>query len=103
MSLEDITKQIAGAFEGKDSGLGKKFKIDMGDDGCIFIDATTNPNTVTNDNGDADTTMIISMENYNKLLSGELNGQMAFMSGQLKIDGDLGGAMALGSYMESQS
>lgn len=103
MSLDDITKQIAGAFEGKDSGLGKKFKIDFGDDGCIFIDATANPNTVTNDNNDADTAMVISMEDYAKLLSGELNGQMAFMSGKLKIEGDLGGAMALGTYMESQA
>ena len=103
MSLDDITKQIAGAFEGKDSGLGKKFKIDFGDDGCIFIDATANPNTVSNDNNDADTAMVISMEDYAKLLTGELNGQMAFMSGKLKIEGDLGGAMALGTYMESQA
>jgi len=102
MSLQDMTKQIAGIFEGKDSGLGKKFKIDFGDDGCIFIDATANPNTVSNEDGDASTTLRISMADYQKLLSGELNGQMAFMSGKLKIDGDLGGAMALGTYMESQ-
>ena len=102
MSLEDLTKQIDGVFSGKDSGLGKKFKIDFGSDGCIFIDTTVNPNVVSNDNSDADSAMIISLENYGKLISGNLNGKMAFLTGKLKIDGDLGVAMELGTYLESQ-
>ena len=103
MSLEDITGTIAGVFEGKDSGLGKTFKIDFGDDGAVYIDASSAPNSVSNDSGDADVTMKISLEDYGKLLAGELDGQMAFMTGKLKVEGDLNGAIALGSYMGSQN
>ena len=72
-------------------------------DGTIFIDASTAPNSVSNDSGDADVTMKISLDDYGKLLSGELDGQMAFMTGKLKVEGDLSGAIALGSYMGSQT
>ena len=102
MSLDTITETISGVFEGKDSGLGKTFKIDFGDDGAVFIDASSAPNSVSNDTGDADVTMKISLDDYGKLLSGELDGQMAFMTGKLKVEGDLNGAIALGSYMNSQ-
>ena len=103
MSLEDVTITIGGVFEGKDSDLGRTFKIDFGNDGTIFIDASTAPNSVSNDSGDADVTMKISLDDYGKLLSGELDGQMAFMTGKLKVEGDLSGAIALGSYMGSQT
>ncbi|MDX1580669.1 MAG: SCP2 sterol-binding domain-containing protein [Alphaproteobacteria bacterium] len=99
MSLEDITKGLKDRFEGQDTGLGKTFKIDLGDDGCVFIDATSAPNSVSNENKDADTTMKIAMDDFLKMQSGELDGQMAFMSGKLKIEGDLSGAMALGQYL----
>lgn len=38
---------------------------------------------------DPDLTVSISDENLVKLFRGELNGMMAFMSGQLKVSGDL--------------
>jgi len=40
-----------------------------------------------------------ALEDWAKVQSGELPGPMAFMQGKLKIDGDMGFAMALGNLM----
>ena len=86
MSLETVT---AGLREkvGSDCGLGASVKFDFGDDGCLFLDATESPNVVNNDNADAQCTMIISIENFMEMASGELDGTAAFMSGKLRIEG----------------
>lgn len=102
MNLAEITEKLNGVFGGSDSGLDRTFKIDLGDDGAVFIDATSAPNSVSNEGGDPDVTLTISLADYEQMLNGELDGQMAFMTGRLKVDGDLSGAIALGSYMGSQ-
>lgn len=40
-------------------------------------------------------TMTMSAQDYVDMISGKLNGQMAFMSGKLKIAGDMGLAMKM--------
>ena len=40
-------------------------------------------------------TMTLSASDYVELITGKLNGQMAFMSGKLKIAGDMGLAMKM--------
>ena len=40
-------------------------------------------------------TMTIAASDYVDMISGKLNGQMAFMSGKLKIAGDMGLAMKM--------
>ncbi len=44
-------------------------------------------------------TITISDENYLDLVSGKLNGQMAFLTGKLKIQGDMTLAMKLQSIL----
>ena len=79
MTLDDATQAMKTLFEGKDSGLGRTLKMDFGADGVVFIDAKSAPNSVSNENLDADTTMIISLENFGRLRSGELQGRDARM------------------------
>ncbi|VAX07406.1 hypothetical protein MNBD_ALPHA03-1505 [hydrothermal vent metagenome] len=95
MSLEDITATIRAKAQSMETN-GKKIKIDLKGDGTVFIDATTSPPTVTNDDDEADVTLIISEENFEGLMDGSLNPQMAFMMGKLKIDGDMGLALKMG-------
>jgi len=95
MSLEDITATIRDKANAMEAN-GKKVKIDLQGEGTIFIDASTTPPTVNNDDHDADVTLIISEENFEGLMDGSLNPQMAFMMGKLKIDGDMGLALKMG-------
>ncbi|MBI5420149.1 MAG: SCP2 sterol-binding domain-containing protein [Deltaproteobacteria bacterium] len=46
-------------------------------------------------------TVTISEDDFLALLSGKLNGQMAFMTGKLKVAGDLGLALKLESLLRA--
>jgi putative sterol carrier protein len=50
---------------------------------------------VTEGAGDADCTFAASEENFEKIVAGEQNPTTAYMSGKLKIKGDMGAAMKL--------
>ena len=45
-------------------------------------------------------TLTMTAENFIKLLAGELNGQTAFLTGRLKIKGDMGLALKLQSIFQ---
>ena len=96
MSLDSITEQLRTRV-GDDSGLGATVKFDLGGDGVIFVDAASSPNTVSNDDGDADCTIVISLDDFKTLLAGDLDPTTAFMMGKLKVEGDMGIAMKLSS------
>ena len=76
---------------------GKKIKIDFGgDDGAIMIDGTANSVTdIPSDVSAADTTIKVSWDDFQSLASGALDGMTAFMTGKLKVEGDMGNAMQL--------
>ncbi|TDI58868.1 MAG: SCP2 sterol-binding domain-containing protein [Alphaproteobacteria bacterium] len=103
MSLQDLAAQITEGLGDDDSGVNKKVKLDFGDDGCILIDLTSAPHSVSTEDGESDVTLKIALEDYTKMLAGELDGQMAFMTGKLKMEGDMGAAMAFGQYMQSRA
>jgi len=45
-------------------------------------------------------TMTMAAQDYVDMITGKLNGQMAFMSGKLKIAGDMGLAMKMQSLFK---
>jgi putative sterol carrier protein len=92
--LAAITQKITAAV-GENSGLGKIVKLDFGDDGKILINAANVPNVVSNEDGPADTTVVVSIDNLKALAQGQLDPMMAFMQGKLKIIGDMGIAQKL--------
>lgn len=94
MNLEACTEAIRQKV-GADSGLNATLKFDCGDDGCIFIDGKSTPNTVSNENAEADCTVGITLENLNALLTGDLEPATGFMMGKLKVSGDMGVALRL--------
>lgn len=98
MSIQTATDAIK-AKVGDNSGLGATIKFDCGDDGVVFVDAASSPNTVTNDNNDADCTVSLDLDVLQDLISGDLDPTAAFMQGKLKVDGDMGVAMKLGSIL----
>ena len=98
MDLAEITEGMRGRV-GEDSGLGATIKFDFGDDGIVYVDAANVPNSVSNEDKDADCTIRISIENFQKMVAGDLNPTMAFMMGKLKIDGEMGIAMKLSKLL----
>ena len=94
MDLQACTDTIRNKVGG-DSGLNATLKFDCGADGCIYVDGQGTPNTVSNDNKDADCTIIISLANLGAMIRGELAPTTGFMTGKLKVDGDMGVAMRL--------
>ena len=99
MTLEEITSQMASRVADKGAIDGKVVKFDFGDDGQLTIDGTADPAVVNNENGDADCSVSVAKDVFEAIAAGEENAQMAFMSGKLKVDGDMGIAMQLGSLL----
>ncbi|MGZ3298359.1 MAG: SCP2 sterol-binding domain-containing protein [Asticcacaulis sp.] len=97
--LEAITQKITAAV-GENSGLGKIVKFDFGDAGKILINAATVPNTVTNGDGAADTTIQVTIDDLMAMAKGSLDPMMAFMTGKMKIQGDMGVAQKLAPLLK---
>ncbi len=96
MSLESATESVRESVASA-TDFNHTVKFDFGDDGLIFVDG--NENTVSNDDGDADCTIKMSLENFEKMSSGDLDPTTAFMMGKLKVSGDMGVAMKLSSVL----
>ena len=54
---------------------------------------------VTQDDSEADCTIAADEDTFRGLVSGDLSPTSAFMSGRLKVDGDMSKAMALSSLL----
>lgn len=72
---------------------GKRVKLDFGGDGVILMDGAASQ--VSEEDGDADTTIKVSWDDWQAMAAGQLDGMTAFMTGKLKVEGDMGNAMQL--------
>jgi putative sterol carrier protein len=72
---------------------GKTVKLDFGDKGVVLLDGMSQQ--VSENDGAADTTIKTSWDDWEKMAGGELDGMTAFMTGKLKIEGDMSNAMQL--------
>jgi putative sterol carrier protein len=92
MSLESFAERVKKVV-GTDSGLGKTVKFDLKGEGVVYVDASQIPNVVSHEDKDADCTVKISEENANKMIDGDLNLMAAYMTGKVKVNGDMEMAM----------
>ncbi len=98
MSVADIETSLGGRLE-QFSELGAKLKFDFGDD-RLFIDGTQTPAVMSHDDEDADCTLVVSPDDMTKIMHGQLDATMAFMTGKLKVKGNTGIAMKLASVLK---
>ena len=86
--------EMVAALNEKSAWLpGKRVKIDYGSEGVVMLDGAANQ--ATEEDGQADTTIKVSWEDWEALASGQLDGMTAFMQGKLKVEGDMSNAMQL--------
>lgn len=83
-----LSARLAGGFDGA-----AKFVIPG--EGAIMLDG----GGVRPGDDDADVTLTADAETFQAILAGELNPTVAFMTGKLAVDGDMGTAMKLGAAL----
>jgi putative sterol carrier protein len=85
-----LSAKLADGFDGS-----AKFVIEGA--GALIVDG--GGVRAADDGEEADVTMTASADTFQGILTGNVNPAMAFMSGKLKLEGDMGTAMRLGSAL----
>ncbi len=89
MGVQQIADQIKSKVES--AGFERSVKFDTGADGVIVIDGAT----ISTTDQDTDCTIKLSLSDLEDLIAGDLSPTAAFMTGKIKIEGDMSVAMAL--------
>ena len=79
----------------KTAGMTNSYVFDIEGAGQWKVDVDDGKVTVTEGGGDADAVISASEETFEKIVAGEQNPTSAYMTGKLKIKGDMGAAMKL--------
>ena len=87
-AVEALSAKLSGGFDGS-----AKFVIE--DEGAIVLDGAG----VRPGDDDTDVTLTADTDTFRSILDGDLNPTSAFMTGRLKIEGDMGTAMKLGTAL----
>ncbi len=98
--MADSAKEFFEALPGrvdtsKTAGMNNSYLFDVEGAGTWFVSVDDGQVSVTEGGGEADCTISTSEENFQKMVSGDLNPTTAYMTGKLKIKGDMGAAMKL--------
>lgn len=95
--MSDVVAEAVKALSEKMGGAGfdgsAKFEIEG--EGALIIDE----DGVRAGEEDTDVTLSADVDTFKAILDGDLNPTGAFMAGKLKVDGDMGMAMKLGTVL----
>ena len=96
MAAKDFFDGLASRTDtGKLAGMKNSYLFDIEGEGQWLVKVADGAVTVTEGSGDADATITTSGETFEKIVAGEQNPTTAYMTGKLKIKGDMGAAMKL--------
>ena len=95
--MSDIVNEAVIVLNEKLAGneIGGTAKFDIENEGCIMMDDTG----ARAGDEPADVTLTADADTFRSILEGDTNPTSAFMTGKLKVDGDMGMAMKLASAL----
>jgi putative sterol carrier protein len=79
----------------KTAGMTSSYVFDIDGAGQWRVEVDDGKVTVVDGAGDADAVISTSKETFEKIIAGEQNSTSAYMTGKLKVKGDMGAAMKL--------
>lgn len=94
MTLADATDKVQTLTENHAGKLKATVKF-VFPEGSIHLDDTVSPTAVTNEDKDAECILKMDLGDFFKLMAGDLNPMMAFMTGKMKVEGDKAIAMKM--------
>jgi putative sterol carrier protein len=96
MSARDFFDTLESRVDqSKTAGMNNSYLFDIDGAGQWKVDVQDGNVKVTEGAGDADVTITTSEDTFEKIVSGEQNATSAYMTGKLKVKGDMGAAMKL--------
>ncbi|MBD3662554.1 SCP2 sterol-binding domain-containing protein [Sulfitobacter aestuariivivens] len=95
--MSDIVNEAVAALNEKLAGesFDGTAKFDIEGEGSVVIDS----NGAHAGDEDTDVTLTADVDTFQSIMDGETNSTAAFMSGKLKVDGDMGTAMKLATVL----
>ena len=100
MDLDTLADKIRARFEAAPK-IEAVVLFDFEDDGKILYDGTVDPSIIRlNEDGTAKTTFRCALSTFTGFLDGSKSPDVAYLMGQLKIEGSLGLAMKLKDRLE---
>ena len=96
MSAREFFDGLEGRVDpAKTAGMNNSYVFDIEGAGVWKVDVADGAVEVTEGGGDADVTIRASEETFRAIAEGQQNPTTAYMTGKLKIEGDMGAAMKL--------
>jgi putative sterol carrier protein len=91
--LQTAAEALRAKLEG--SGFRGSVRFDVADEGVIRVD----DEQVATGDGPADCTITAAMDTFQEMFQGDLDPTSAFMTGKIRIEGDMGAAMRLAQVL----
>jgi len=88
-AVEVLQEKVSGV-----DAFGATVRFDFEGEGAILVDGNNEPPSVTVDSeAEANCTITADEDTFREMMDGELDPTSAYMTGKIKIDGDMSAAM----------
>lgn len=98
MTLDEIKAKFAEKIA-KRPDIKTQIKFDLGDDGMIYVDTTQTPAEISEEDKEAEATLVLSKSALEDIIQKKQDPKMMFMMGKLKVKGSMGVVMKIASIL----